>query len=116
ALVLAVLGIYGLLSYAVTERRREIGIRLAFGASRGDVLRLIVGRGLLLTSIGMTLGLIASWIVTRWLQAVLFDVSPHDPATFVAIVALLASVAGLAAYFPARRATHVDPVVTLRYE
>jgi putative ABC transport system permease protein len=116
ALILAMLGIYGLLSYAVTERQQEIGIRLAFGATRGDVLRLIVGRGMLLTGIGMVLGLAGSFAATRWLQALLFGVSPYDPATFVVIIALLAAVAFLAAYFPARRATQVDPVVTLRYQ
>jgi putative ABC transport system permease protein len=116
ALILAMLGIYGLLSYAVTERQQEIGIRLAFGATRGDVLRLIVGRGMLLTGIGMVLGLAGAFAATRWLQALLFGVSPYDPATFAVILALLAIVAFLAAYFPARRATHVDPVVTLRYQ
>jgi putative ABC transport system permease protein len=116
ALILAMLGIYGLLSYAVTERQQEIGIRLAFGATRGDVLRLIVGRGLLLTGLGMGLGLATSFLATRWLQTLLFGVSPYDPATFAVILALLAAVAFLAAYFPARRATHVDPVVTLRYQ
>jgi putative ABC transport system permease protein len=116
ALVLAMLGIYGLLSYAVTERQREIGVRMAFGATRGDVLRLIVGRGIMLTGLGLAGGLIASLLVTRWMQTLLYQVSPHDPVTFVTIIALLAGVAFLAAYLPARRATHVDPVVTLRYE
>jgi putative ABC transport system permease protein len=116
AMVLAVLGIYGLLSYAVTERQREIGVRMTFGATRGDVLRLIVGRGMMLTGLGLACGLLASWLVTRWMQTLLYEVSPHDPVTFVTIVALLGGVAFFAAYLPARRATHVDPVVTLRYE
>jgi putative ABC transport system permease protein len=116
ALILAMLGIYGLLSYAVTERQREIGVRLAFGATRGDVLRLIVGRGMLLTGIGMVLGLAGAFAATRWLQTLLFGVSPYDPATFAIILGLLAVVAFLASYFPARKAMQVDPVVTLRYE
>jgi putative ABC transport system permease protein len=116
ALVLATLGIYGLLSYAVAERRQEIGIRLALGATRTDVLPLIVGRGMLLTAVGMTFGLVGSWVVTQSLRSQLYDVSPHDPMTFASIAALLAAVAFLAAYVPARRATRVDPVATLRCE
>jgi putative ABC transport system permease protein len=80
------------------------------------VLRLIVGRGMRLTGLGMVLGLAGAFVATRWLQTLLFGVSPYDPATFAVILALLALVAFLAAWFPARRATHVDPVVTLRYQ
>jgi putative ABC transport system permease protein len=116
ALALASLGIYGVLSYIVGRRTHEIGIRLALGATRADVLRLVVGQGMTLAVGGIAIGIAAAWGLTQLLRGLLFGVSPHDPATFAAIAALLASVAFVASYLPARRATHVDPVCTLRAE
>jgi putative ABC transport system permease protein len=116
ALVLAMIGIYGVLSYSVTERTREIGVRMALGATRGDVLRLVVGRGMTLATIGIVLGLGASWGLARYLRSLIFEISPHDPATLVSIVALLTLVACVASYLPGRRATRVDPLLALRYE
>jgi putative ABC transport system permease protein len=114
ALLLAVVGIYGVMSYAVVQRTQEIGVRLALGASAGAVLRLIVGHGMALAGIGIAIGLGASWAVTKWLGAMLFAISPHDPLTFATLAMLLAIVAFVASYVPGRRATRVDPVVTLR--
>ena len=116
ALALASLGIYGVLSYLVSRRTQEIGIRLALGATRGDVLRLIVGYGMTLAAAGIAIGLAASWAITRSLTSLLVGISPHDPATFAAIVAILGTIAFVASYLPGRRATRVDPVNTLRYE
>ena len=116
ALVLSGLGIYGVLSYLVGRRTQEIGIRLALGATRGAVLRLIVGYGMALTVAGIAIGLAAAWADSRSLSRMLFGVSPHDPTTYVAIAAILAGVAFLASYVPALRATRVDPLETLRYE
>jgi predicted permease len=116
ALVLAGLGIYGVLSYLVSLRTQEIGIRLALGATRGNVMRLIVGHGMTLAIAGIVIGLAAAWAVTRSLNSLLVGVSPHDPATFAGIVVLLAAIAFVASYLPGRRATSVDPVITLRYE
>ena len=116
ALVLAGLGIYGVLSYLVGRRTQEIGIRLALGATRADVLRLVVGHGMALASAGIAIGLAAAWALTRSLGTLLYGVSPHDSATFAAIAALLAVVAFVASYVPARRATRVDPMRALRAE
>jgi putative ABC transport system permease protein len=116
ALVLASLGIYGVLSYLVSLRTHEIGIRLALGATRGDVMRLILCHGMTLTFAGIGIGLAAAWALTRSLSSLLVGVSPHDPATFAGIVSLLAAIAFVASYLPGRRATTVDPAITLRYE
>jgi putative ABC transport system permease protein len=116
ALVLSMVGIYGVLSYTVSQRTQEIGIRMALGATRRDVLRLVVGHGMALTTAGIALGLAASFAVSRWLAAMLFQVSPHDPATFAVIAALLAIVAFVATCVPGLRATRVNPIEALRYE
>jgi ABC-type antimicrobial peptide transport system permease subunit len=116
ALVLSSLGIYGVLSYIVSGRTQEIGIRMALGATRGDVLRLIVGYGMVLTVTGTAIGLAASWAITRSLSNLLVGVSPHDPGTFAGIALLLVAVASIASYLPGRRATRVDPMITLRAE
>jgi len=116
ALALACIGLYGLLSYEVSRRTREIGIRMALGAESRDVLRLVVGQGITLAIVGAVVGVAAALAVTRFLSSMLFGVKPSDPATFVAIAALLALVALAASYIPARRATRVDPMVALRYE
>ncbi len=105
-----------MLSYLVTQRTREIGLRMALGAQPQDVLRVIVGHGLRLVLLGLCVGVAAALVVTRWMSSVLFDVKPTDPLTFAAVAVLLAAVAFLASYIPARRAMRVDPMVALRYE
>ena len=116
ALLLAAIGIYGLLSYVVAQRTKDIGIRMALGASRNQVLRLVVGRGVMLAGVGIGLGLGASLAMTRLISSLLFGVSPTDPAIFAGVSLPLGAVSTLACYFPARRATKVDPMVALRYE
>jgi putative ABC transport system permease protein len=116
ALTLATVGIYGVMAFAVTQRTHEIGIRMALGAERRNVLGLIVRQGLRLTLIGVALGLAGAWALTSFLASFLFGVAPRDPATFVLVSLALVAVSILACYIPARRATKVDPMVALRYE
>ena len=116
ALVLASVGIYSLLAYSVSQRTHEIGIRLALGARRGDVLRLVIGEGFVLALVGLVAGTIGAIGLTRFLKTLLYGVGPSDPRTYVAVTLILIGVALLACYIPARRAMRVDPMVALRYE
>jgi putative ABC transport system permease protein len=116
ALVLAAVGIYGVMSYSVAQQTREIGIRMALGAQRSDVLKMTVGQGLRLVLTGVAIGLAAAFVLTRVMATLLFGVSPTDPLTFVSISIVLIAVAVLASYIPALRATRVDPMFALRYE
>ena len=116
ALVLAAVGIYGVMSYSVAQRTREFGIRIALGAQRGDVLKMTVMQGLKLVSIGVAIGLAAAFVLTRVMASLLFGVSATDPVTFLSISFVLIAVAAFASFIPALRATRIDPMVALRYQ
>lgn len=116
ALALAAIGIYGVIAYNVAQRTREIGIRMALGAQRGDVLRMILHQSMIIIGLGLTIGLCGAFVLTRWLQSLLYEVSANDLPIYGAVLLLLGAAGLLASYLPARRATTVDPIVALRYE
>jgi putative ABC transport system permease protein len=116
ALVLTAIGIYGVVAYSVAQRTREVGIRMALGAQKRDVLKLILVKGLTLVAWGTGFGLIGCYWLSRLISSQLYGISPNDPATLATVAALLIAVALLASFLPARRATKVDPLVALRYE
>jgi putative ABC transport system permease protein len=116
ALLLASVGLYGVMNYSAAQRTHEVGIRMALGATRGDIMRLVVGHGMALTFAGIAIGVVASWAVTRVMSNLLFGVTATDLVTFVAVSAVLVIVALVANYIPARRATRINPVIALRYE
>jgi putative ABC transport system permease protein len=116
ALFLAAVGIYGIVAYSVTQRTQEIGVRMAIGAERSDVLALIVGSGMRLALVGVAIGLAGALALSRLIETMLFDVRPFDPASYAATAALLLAIAALACYVPARRAMRVDPIIAIRTE
>jgi ABC-type antimicrobial peptide transport system permease subunit len=116
ALVLATLGLYGVLSYSVAQRSRELGLRMALGAQRGDLLRMVVKGGLKLALLGITFGVVGGFITARLIASLLFGVAPTDAGTFAGVCVVLFLAAMIASYIPANRATKVDPMVALRYE
>jgi len=116
ALFVASIGLYGVMSYLMSQRTREFGIRLAVGASSGALLRLVLGQAAKLVSIGICLGLVGAMVVARAISSLLYGISPFDTATFASVSLVLAVVAFLASYIPARRAASIDPMVALRYE
>jgi ABC-type antimicrobial peptide transport system permease subunit len=116
AIVLASVGIYGVMSHTVSQRTHEIGVRRALGAMNNNVLGMVLRQGLKLTIIGIAIGLLASWGLTRFLAGNLFGITPTDPLTTVAVVAVMVAVALLAMWLPARRASRIDPLTALRYE
>jgi putative ABC transport system permease protein len=116
ALLLAVVGLYGVMAHSVVRRAAEIGVRIALGATRANILRLVLAQGVRVTAIGVILGIAGSLALTRAIRSLLFGLDPADPATFAAVALLLIAVAFLACYLPARRASNVDPMVALHYE
>lgn len=114
--MLSLIGVYGVLSFAVGQRTHEIGIRMSLGAGRGSVLQLVVGRGMRLVGLGLAIGLAAAMGLTRFMQSLLHDVSATDPLTYIAVALLLAGVAALACTIPTARAARVDPMISLRSE
>jgi ABC-type antimicrobial peptide transport system permease subunit len=116
ALLLGAIGLYGVLAYSVAERKREIGIRMAMGAERGQILRLVIAHGLKLTLTGMVLGILCGLALARFMRNLLFGTSATDPLTFAMVGGVLMLVAVAACWIPARRATRVDPMIALRYE
>lgn len=113
---LAALGLYGVMAYAVSQRTRELGIRISIGAGRGDVLKLVLGQALVLAAVGMAGGLIAALPVMRFFANMLYGIRPADPLTFTSIAVMLFAVALVAGYLPARRATRIDPMIALHAE
>jgi putative ABC transport system permease protein len=116
ALLLAMAGVFGVLAYAVAQRTREIGVRIALGATTWDILKMVLGQGLVTTAIGTVIGLAGSFLLTGTMSSLLYGVSPNDPLTIAGVALLVMLVATLASYIPARRATRVDPLVALRSE
>ena len=116
ALLLAAIGIYGVTAYSVNQRKQELGIRVAMGATPSDILRLVVGHGPRLTFVGAVIGVITSFLLARLLSGLLFGVQALDPLTFTLAALILLGAASLASYMPARRATRVDPIVVLRFQ
>jgi putative ABC transport system permease protein len=115
-MILAAVGIYGVMSYSVTQRTHEIGIRMALGAQTKDVLKMIVGQGMTVVVIGVVIGVAASFALTRLMESLLFGVSAADPITFIVVPLILTAVAMAACFLPALRVARVDPVIALRYE
>jgi putative ABC transport system permease protein len=116
ALALAAVGVYGVIAYSVAERTHEIGIRVALGASRGDVAGMVMSQGMAMTAAGLLFGLAGAWMVTRYMSGLLCGIAPRDPVTFGVAAGMLGVVALAACYLPARRAMGVDPMVALRHE
>lgn len=116
ALILAMMGVYGVTSYSVGRRTNEIGIRMALGARRSEVFRLVLSEGMQLATVGTVVGILAALLLTRLLSGLLFGVSAHDPLTLAGVAIILGAIAALASWIPARRAMRVDPMVALRHE